>query len=78
MGLGCNIFVKTTSFNVMLLVLRTGKLIGQVSFTSTQPLLPIPDDIVPAPSLVLTTNTNVASNTTFQLDGYASAEPSEK
>lgn len=65
MGLGCNSFVKTTSFNVTLLVLRTGNLIGQVGITSTQPLLPVPDEIVPAPSLVLTINANVASNITF-------------
>lgn len=65
MGLGYNSFVKTTSFNVTLLVLHTGNLIGQVGFASTQLLLPVPDEIVPAPSMVLTTNANVASNTTL-------------
>lgn len=50
MGLGYNNFVKTISFNVTLLVLHPGNLIGQVSFASLQPLLPIPDEIVPAPA----------------------------
>ncbi|AMJ65244.1 TonB-dependent receptor domain-containing protein [Hymenobacter sp. PAMC 26628] len=76
--LSYNNFVKTTSFNVALSVLRTGNSIEQVSFASTQPLLPVPDEIVPAPNLVLTTSANVASNTAFQLNGYASAKPTEK
>jgi outer membrane receptor protein involved in Fe transport len=76
--LSYNNFVKTTSFNVALSVLRTGNSIEQVSFASTQPLLPVPDEIVPAPNLVLTTSANVASNTAFQLNGYASTKPTEK
>lgn len=76
--LSYNNFIKITSFNVALSVLRTGNSIEQVSFASTQPLLPVPDEIVPTPNLVLTTSANVASNTAFQLNGYASAKPTEK
>ncbi len=76
--LSYNNFVKTTSFNVALSVLRTGNSIEQVSFSSTQPLLPVPDEIKPAPNLVLETSANVASNTAFQLNGYVSAKPTEK
>ncbi|OUJ71052.1 TonB-dependent receptor domain-containing protein [Hymenobacter crusticola] len=73
--LSYNNFIKTTSFNVALSVLRTGNSIEQVSFASTQPLRPVPDEIVPAPNLVLTTSANVARNTAFQLNGYVSAKP---
>ncbi|OGX91818.1 hypothetical protein BEN49_18415 [Hymenobacter coccineus] len=76
--LSYNNFIKTTSFNVALSVLRTGNSIEQVSFASTQPLLPVPDEIIPAPNLVLSTSANVASNTAFQLNGYVSAKPTEK
>ncbi|MBJ6146459.1 TonB-dependent receptor domain-containing protein [Hymenobacter sp. BT559] len=76
--LSYNNFIKTTSFNVALSVLRTGNSIERVSFASTQPLLPVPDEIVPAPNLVLETSANVASNTAFQLNGYLSAKPTEK
>ncbi len=73
--LSYNNFIKATSFNVALSVLRTGNSIEQVSFASTQPLLPVPAEIVPAPDLVLTTSANVASNTAFQLNGYLSTKP---
>ncbi|TVT43582.1 TonB-dependent receptor [Hymenobacter setariae] len=76
--LSYNNFIKTTSFNIALSVLRTGNSIERVSFASTQPLLPVPDEIVPAPNLVLETSANVASNTAFQLNGYMSAKPTEK
>jgi outer membrane receptor protein involved in Fe transport len=76
--LSYNNFIKTTSFNVALSVLRTGNSIEQVSFASTQPLLPVPDEIVPTPNLVLATSANVASNTAFQLNGYVSAKPTKK
>jgi outer membrane receptor protein involved in Fe transport len=76
--LSYNNFIKTTSFNVALSVLRTGNSIEQVSFASTQPLLPVPDEIVPIPNLILTTSANVASNTAFQLNGYISAKPTKK
>ena len=76
--LSYNNFIKTTSFNVALSVLRTGNSIERVSFASTQPLLPVPDEIVPAPNLVLETSANVASNTVFQLNGYVSAKPTTK
>ncbi|TPG71720.1 outer membrane beta-barrel family protein [Hymenobacter nivis] len=76
--LSYNNFIKTTSFNIALSVLRTGNSIEQVSFSSTQPLLPVPDEIVPAANLILETSANVASNTAFQLNGYVSAKPTEK
>jgi outer membrane receptor protein involved in Fe transport len=76
--LSYNTNIKTTSLNASLSVRHTGNAIEQVRFLTTNPLVALPETIVPDPSVTVQTFANVAANTYYQFNVYLSAKPLPK
>ncbi|TFZ67531.1 TonB-dependent receptor [Hymenobacter sp. UV11] len=76
--LSYNTSIKTMSLNASLSVRHTGNAIEQVRFLTTNPLVALPETIVPDPSVTVQTFANVAANTYYQFNVYLSAKPLPK
>ncbi len=76
--LSYNTNIKTTTLNASLSVRHTGNAIEQVRFLTTNPLVALPESIVPDPSVTVQTFANVAANTYYQFNVYLSAKPLPK
>jgi outer membrane receptor protein involved in Fe transport len=76
--LSYNTIIKTTSVNASLSVRHTGNAIEQVRFATTNPSAPLPEGVVPDPSVTAQTFANVAANTFYQFNVYLSAKPLPK
>ena len=57
---------------------HTGNAIEQVRFLTTNPLVALPETILPDPSVTVQTFANVAANTYYQFNVYLSARPLPK
>jgi hypothetical protein len=73
-----SIFIKKLTVNSAISMRYTGNGIENISFSSLNPLVQIPDNVQTAPDLVLRTYANIASNANYQLSSYSSLKINPK